>query len=115
MKWWLSMVLWLGLSAATHAREIENGGTIILRAHYALEIENAGCRTLVIVTSEKELARISNQIQSAEGPINVRLPKSTADMRLRPINNQRLYGHFLSNGRRVLVVTREYAEKNGFY
>lgn len=118
MTRWLALVALLfcfakPVAARTYS-DSENGGFIILRSHYSLTVDSGGYETMFIVTSEKEVASVQARLASAEGPLTFRLHSTKLDMRLRRVDDSRLIGR-LKDGRRVMVVTRAYAEKHGLY
>lgn len=117
MKWWITLALGLLLSVRAFAGSdpiLENGGTIILRAHYTVDLVDGDCSTLVIVLSTKDIHEISETIKNSTERLLFRLEGTDENMRLRPMSNDRLAGRILMTGRHVLVVSREYAAKHGF-
>lgn len=123
-KFFLALTLWFGFAHGMPAFAgddivIENGSSTILRVWSMadFEDENTGCKTLVVLASDKEVTRISNEIRNAKDPssFTVHLSGSKVRLRLRPMDQDHLVGRVIGTGRRVVVMTRRYADANGFY
>ena len=112
----LALTLWLAATTASAAGELENGSSTILRAAYSMDVEiSAGCNTLVIVASDKEILRVTHAIKASSERLTFHLgDEGGLSMRLRPYDQHRLYGHLSATGRRVLVMSQTYAKRNGF-
>lgn len=118
MKTLLSLALALILAAPTaFAGELENGSTSIFHVIYAsdFEDEHTGCKTLIVVTTEKEILRLSAEIRAADGPYTVYLKDPAASLRLHPVDRDHLVGRVKGTGRRVIVMTKRYADRHGWY
>lgn len=118
MKSWLSLAIatWMVASTAFGGGELENGSTSIFHVFYTTDFEdtNSGCKALIVVTSDKEVWRLTDEIEKADGPFFVYLKEPSLKLRLHPVDRNHLVGRVVGSGRRVIVVNRKYADDHGF-
>jgi hypothetical protein len=91
----------------------ENGGVIILlQPEYQFLSGEGSCATLVVIAADAELASLEGRLETEEDIAAVRIAGSTIDMRLRPIDGQRLSGRLVGSRAPVLVVSQTYAKQH---
>jgi hypothetical protein len=108
----LALVLCLWAQVYETPKALAGGSTIIFHSHYTVDLLD-DCNTLVIVTSELEITTLKKKIRSAIKPLYFVLEGTDDKMWLQPISDGRLGGRFIDSRRRVVVVSKAYAERNG--
>lgn len=119
MSVWLSLALALCLAASGRAQaaddELENGGTIIFHSHYMVDFDRDPCRLVVVVTSADAIAILTHKLRTSDEPLLFRVEGTEEEMRLKPMSQGRLGGRFVTSKRRVVVVSKEYADAHGIH